>query len=485
MNVLSRAARWHDGDARVTNSALCLLGLVMVVLSHQFVAEMSHFRIGFSGVSMLSSLVYLGAVLIVRTQPVDRWTLRIVVGFAAAMYAIPYLAEPFLSSDIYRYVWDGIVQHAGISPYRYVPGDPALGWLQDKYGDVFENINRRNYARTIYPPVAQMLYWLATYLAPSVEAMKLFMLAFVGVASAALTAVLQRLGRPRAEVLLFLWCPLLIWEVGNAGHVDAIVCGLIALALLFRTRHQPVLTGLFLGMAVMTKFYPLVLLPALWQRRDWKMPATVAGVCALGYACYASVGWLVFGFLGGYSKEEGIDSGSRFFLLDYAHSLPGLVNVPKAAFLVFSAVVMGAIAVWSLRYASGERVGVSVRGAELEAPVFVRAGAMMSFAMMLLFSPHYAWYIMWLIPFMALAPSLPLFTYVLGFFYGYTTGLADPGPKMFLLNERLYAAVAVSFVLHFALRRWPVWGAFVSRGRLRAKMAVAHSQEARSVEAYR
>src|SRR5579875_2089669 len=210
MNVLSRTARWHEGDARLTNAALCLLGLGMIVLSHQFVAEMQHFHIGFSGVSMLSSIVYLGAVLVVRTQPVDRWTLRIVVAFAVPMYAIPYLAEPFLSSDIYRYVWDGIVQHAHISPYRYVPGDAALGWLQDKYPDIFENINRRNYARTIYPPIAQMLYWLATYLAPSVEAMKLLMLAFLGVASAALSGVLQRLGRPRAEVLLFLWCPLLV-----------------------------------------------------------------------------------------------------------------------------------------------------------------------------------------------------------------------------------------------------------------------------------
>ena len=34
--------------------------------------------------------------------------------------------EPFLSSDIYRYVWDGRVQAAGINPYAYVPADAAL-----------------------------------------------------------------------------------------------------------------------------------------------------------------------------------------------------------------------------------------------------------------------------------------------------------------------------------------------------------------------
>ena len=462
--MFDETAGWHRGDARITNAALSLLGLVLVVLSHQFVSENSHFTIGHSGVSSLSVLVYLGAVFLVRTQPVNRATLRIVVGFAVAMQAIMYLADPVLSSDIYRYVWDGIVQHAGVSPYRYVPGNPALSALRAPNQDIFDNINRRDYAPTIYPPVAQIIYWFATYFAPTVEAMKLLMLAFEALAAWALAAVLRRLRRPAAEVLLLVWCPLAVWEIGDGGHVDAAVCGFIALAFLFRLRRMPVLTGLFLGCAVMTKFYPLLLLPALYQRRDWKMPATVAAVCAGGYALYASVGWRVFGFLSGYSKEEGIDSGSRFFLLDDVHTLPGLGRVGKSVFMVFCAAVLGALTLWSWRYATAENV-VTASGDEGRAPAFVRGSAMLSLALMLLFSPHYAWYNLWLIPMMVLAPSLPLYTYVLGFFYGYTTALADPGPKMFLLNQFLYLAVAVSFVLHLALRRWPVWGYLVSRER--------------------
>jgi hypothetical protein len=80
----------------------------------------------------------------------------------------------------------------------------------------------------------------------------------------------------------------------------------------------------------MMKFYPLVLLPALWWRGNaptgsaWKMPAALAGVIAFGYACYASVGMRVFGFLGGYAKEEGLATGARYFLLDLAKRAPGL-----------------------------------------------------------------------------------------------------------------------------------------------------------------
>ncbi len=464
MKLLDNTARWHEGDARLTNGALGLLGLMLVILSHQFVAEISHFKIGFSGVSSLSVLVYLGSVLIVRSQPVNRTTLGIVIGFAVAMHAITYLTDPTLSSDIYRYVWDGIVQHAGVSPYRYVPGNVALTFLREPNQEIFDNINRRDYAPTIYPPIAQMIYWLATYFGPSVAAMKLLMLGFEALAAWALVKILHRLGRPAAEVLMLIWCPLAVWEIGDAGHVDAAVCGLMALALLFRLRNRPVLTGLFLGCAVMTKFYPLLLLPALYQRRDWKMPATVAGVCAAGYALYASVGWRVFGFLSGYSKEEGLESGSRFFLLDYLHSFRSFAFVPKSMFLAFCAVVLGSLTLWAWRHATTELVP-SGRGSLVALPAFLRACTMLAFALMLLFSPHYAWYNLWLVPLMVLVPSLPLFTYTLGFFYGYTTGLAAPGPKMFLLNERLYLAVATAFLLQLALDRWPVWQALVSKHR--------------------
>jgi alpha-1,6-mannosyltransferase len=266
--------------------------------------------------------------------------------------------------------------------------------------------------------------------------------------------------RPPEQVLLFAWCPLLAWEIGGSGHVDAVVMGFVVLAMLFRHREQPVLTGLFLGLAVITKFYPLVLLPALWTRRgwrvDWKLPATMAAVVAVGYACYASVGMKVFGFLGGYAKEEGIDSGARFFLLDLTQSVHGLAWVSKTCFMVFCVLVMGAISLWAWQYAMPE---VCSRGTK--EPHFLRAAMLLGLAMMLLFSPHYAWYVVWLIPFMALDPWLPLLVYLMSFFYLFTTGLADPGPKMFLLNEILYGIVAFMIFLQVTvLRRWSLRSIF-------------------------
>jgi hypothetical protein len=241
--------------------------------------------------------------------------------------------------------------------------------------------------------------------------------------------------------------------------VDAVVIAFVALALLARYKEQPVWVGLFLGLAVFTKFYPAVLLPALWKRGDWKMPAVAAAVGAVGYAVYSSVGMGVFGFLSGYSKEEGIDSGSRFFLLDWVQSRSS-GKIPVGAYLVFCAVVMAGLVWWAWRYATVEDCAPHSSTMKLSmngAPRYLQGAMMLGFAMMLLFSPHYPWYIVWLVPFFALVPNLPLLAYLMAFYYGFATELADPGPKMFLLNELIYGFVAVMILLHVAvLRRWPL-----------------------------
>lgn len=439
------------GRAWLTNAVLCALGVGLVVLAGQFIAEQQRYSIGFSGVSGWSVVLFVAAVGIVLTQPVNRATIRIVLVFAVMMRGAVLFSRPYLSTDIYRYVWDGIVQHAHISPYRYVPGDHALEFLQTKYPEIYAHINRKEYAHTIYPPVAQMIYWLATLLSPTVKAMKVMMFAFECVTAGALIALLKNMGRRTTDVLLYAWCPLLVWEIGGAGHVDAAILAFVTLALLFRYREQPVMTGLFLGLAVMTKFYPLVLLPALWRRGDWKMPATLVAVCAAGYAMYASVGSLVFGFLGGYAEEEGLNSGTRYFLLDYAQRLPGLHWLTKTDYLVFCAFVFAAIALWTWRHASLERLGPDVK---VQRPAFVRAAMMFALALMLLFSPHYPWYIVWLVPMMALYPNWVTLVYVCAFFYGFTTRWATPGPKMFVLNGWMYFAVVCALVLGVVWQRW-------------------------------
>jgi alpha-1,6-mannosyltransferase len=412
----------------VTNTALALLGLSLLALCRQGVNEIHHFVIGFGWVAMDQALVYLVAVWVVLNRPVNRWTLFIIVACAVASRLVCIFSPPFLSTDIFRYVWDGRVQAAGINPYRYIPADPHLAFLRDS--TIYPHINRRDYAHTIYPPGAQMLFLLITRISASVHWMKAVMVGLEMLTIWILVELLKALGLRREQVLVYAWHPLLLWEVASSGHVDGAALPLIALALLLYVRHKPLATGIALGAATLVKLYPIVLFPALYRRsewRDWKMPVAVAALVAVGYGCYSSVGRGVLGFLPEYAKEEGMESGSRYFLLTLARHTLHLETLPTGAFYAFAALLLLGLALWAF----------------LGKQSVIRASFAIATALMLLFSSHYPWYYLWLLPFVSVLPYVPMLYFITACFYLYTTSLANPGPAMYYMFEWLYGTTAL------------------------------------------
>src|SRR5439155_24445470 len=90
---------------------------------------------------MQCGLYLLAAWLALRARA-TRSTFVIVIVFAALFRLSILFTAPYLSDDIYRYIWDGRVQAAGINPYRYIPADPALARLRDD--KIYPKINRRD-----------------------------------------------------------------------------------------------------------------------------------------------------------------------------------------------------------------------------------------------------------------------------------------------------------------------------------------------------
>src|SRR6202043_1141157 len=117
---------------------------------------------------------------------------------------------PYLSTDVYRYVWDGRVIAAGINPYRYVPADPQLESLRDP--DIFPNINRADSAVTIYPPTAEAIFLAVTRVSESVTAMKAAMVGFEMINCALLVWLLAAEGLPAGRVVVYAWHPLPLSE---------------------------------------------------------------------------------------------------------------------------------------------------------------------------------------------------------------------------------------------------------------------------------
>lgn len=344
----------------------------------------------------LGGALWLGAVALVRHGASPRWMVWFVVGVAVAMRAMTLAAPPLLSTDVYRYVWDGRVQMAGINPYRYLPAAPELASLRDDA--VYPRINRAGYAPTVYPPAAEGVFALAAAVAPGVFGMKLVMAGFDALALVALAWLLRVAGRPTAELLIFAWLPLPVWEFAGNAHVDAVAAGVLALALVVAARRRAVWTGILLAVATLTKFLPAVVVPAFWRPRDWRLPVAFTAAVLVLYIPFLSVGWRVFGFLGGYVSEEGVESGHGIFLLQLLGSVATLPSWAGAAYIAGALAVVGALAArfafsGTLPAAAGPRVLLMARQA-----------AILGAAVLVAVSPHYPWYFAWLAPLACLAP---------------------------------------------------------------------------------
>ncbi|HYZ61556.1 MAG TPA: hypothetical protein VE650_03815, partial [Acetobacteraceae bacterium] len=173
--------------------------------------------------TIAAGLVYAGAVALVRAGTI-RHALPLVLGVAVILRVITFAIPPMLSSDIFRYVWDGRVQAAGINPYLYLPAAPELAFLRDHapgWAGVYDHINRVDIAPTIYPPGAQGLFALLGRTWSSVWGVKFAMLAFDLIAIGAALKLLLAARQNLALVLIYAWNPLPPWEFGGAGHIDA------------------------------------------------------------------------------------------------------------------------------------------------------------------------------------------------------------------------------------------------------------------------
>jgi len=192
----------------------------------------------FNGViaaALVEGIVYLAAVYCLARMPAGQSALSFILLIAILLRVGTVVFPPYLSSDVYRYVWDGRVQGAGINPYDYIPGDDALTSLRDEA--IYPHINRANYAKTIYPPAAQIIYYAVTRISEHITVMKLAMLVFDLATIGLLVLLLRGLGAPPDRVLIYAWHPLTFWEIAGSGHVDGVVVAFLTLAADTPTKH--------------------------------------------------------------------------------------------------------------------------------------------------------------------------------------------------------------------------------------------------------
>jgi hypothetical protein len=329
---------------------------------------------------------------------------RGVVVVVAVLVRVPFLVTaPVLSDDIFRYIWDGRVQHAGINPYLYAPGDEAVAFLREGHEVNYAGINNKDIP-TIYPPFMQVAFYAATFVSESVWWMKTF---FVVIDIALIFVLMRLLGAlelSATRVVAYAWSPLAIVEVAASGHNDVLggLFLMLALSAIVCRRSSP--SVLFLTLSGMAKVIGYTLTPLFLRSVRPRALLVMPVVTVLLALPYASAGSLAFRGLTQYGLRWRGNDGA-FHVLYYLTGSLDTAKLIVAAVLVAMVLALVALDANPLRSS------------------YLTVGAIL-----LLTTTVHPWYLLWIAPFLAIYPSPAWLYLTLGVGLAYHSAyLASPG----------------------------------------------------------
>ncbi len=299
---------------------------------------------------------------------------RVVLAWAVAFRLAGLLGAPMLEDDWYRYLWDGRMLVETGTPYGTAPlsffGDASV---PERFRALLDGVNNPDLP-TVYGPITQLVFALAYLLSPGdLFALKLLLLAVDLGVVLSLRRVL-----PPDRWLFYAWCPLLVFETAFNAHPEILGVALAIAAL--SARDRPLTSGALMGLAVGARMLALPLVP-LVLRFDPRRWIAFAAATALAYAPFA--------------LRPGSDLSSfALMATDWQFNTLGLAILEQAAggtgARIIAAVFLLGLALWLLRPPAGSPWP---RGDLIYAASLALAPAI---------NP---WYLLWLLPFVALRPS--------------------------------------------------------------------------------
>lgn len=199
---------------------------------------------------------------------------------------------PWLSDDVYRYLWDGVVFAQGLNPFAHAPNE-----LPDIIAAFPELYNLTDYkgVHTTYPPLAQLVFVIPGFAIIATKSWLVGLLVFKGILLSSEWIALRILRPSQKTLFWYCLCPLPVIEVAGQAHID----GLLLLPLAFilpssipalRARLL-VLQGVALGSLALLKLYPAVVGLALL--RDERSRTLGWAACGMGFAVFI-LGMVVF-----------------------------------------------------------------------------------------------------------------------------------------------------------------------------------------------
>jgi hypothetical protein len=368
---------------RIFLFASCLCGLVVAAL---YLFE--YWPIGHAGdVYVAIHFALTGAMIAVWLSPRVDMRSMLILGLLLRIALIS--TAPISSNDMERYLWDGAVALSGLDPYTVAPEDPLA---QDLRGIWATPPEHAKYP-TLYPPAALLIFALSALGGPSLGVWIWKMIAaFAGILSLFVMRRVAEHYRQERHFALFALSPLLLLETGVGAHLDALLVLGLTLVLYCHAKEKWGWLGLALGWSACVKFLPIALLAPMFFavsfRAFVKLSVASLAVIVFVYGSTFALGYTPIGILPTFFEKWRFTSPFYQFL-EFAWG-PEQVSI--------------ALAVLAL-------IGVAIACAA------ARKSAILGFAVVLsvplLLSPVvFPWYLMIMVPLLAIQRSVTLLAWV-------------------------------------------------------------------------
>ena len=347
----------------------------------------------------LFALYLLAIYLVFKQKAITNQTIIITVVFAIVFRLVLLASVPTLSVDIFRYLWDGKVQAAGINPYRFPPQSTELTFLRDNL--IYPKIYRPD-LRTIYPPLSEAFFALTQLFSRnSVLIFKSFIAMIDAVSIILIMLFLKSKKIDPARVIIYAWSPLVVFEFAHSGHIDVLIIPLVILAIWSKIKNKDALSGIFLGLATLVKLYPAFLIFGLLERKNLRLPFWFTLTILVGYIPYAQVGPKILGSLGTYLGGWGFNFLKYLLSSGLNHFLDNSSAISSIIMLSILLIAGGAVA-----FRNSEEQNPKSLVPKSPPDEKIIATTILLIGLFLLFSPTiYPWYAIWILPFLSFRPS--------------------------------------------------------------------------------
>jgi hypothetical protein len=293
---------------------------------------------------------------------------------------------PSLSTDVYRYAWDGHVQRSGFSPYEHAPDSQALEAIRTP---TYRYVEHRH-VPAVYPIFTQWCFYIGSGISAGLQRVGMdvvrsdvwgqkivflfFDLAIIGI----LLRLLAARGRPSSEALYYAWNPLVILEFAGSSHNDSLGIFLLVAGLACWEARKSLHGAAALAGSFLAKYLSALLFPYLLWKRRWREAILFAGLAGTGFALSSLL-------------LDPASDGARYLTRWHFNG----------SFYSFAELLLGNNSSAAKWLASG-LIGTAALWIGRQEKEFVRAAFLIIAATLFLAPTVHPWYFVWLVPFLCL-----------------------------------------------------------------------------------